>query len=154
MVHLTESPCTQRKKRCEPQNSAIFRKKACPNHKNIKLLKSSWNWHHWKEHKKLSIFHVRTFVWKWTVGKIFQFFSDHVTIFGHLGPKTHFLTYLGLKSTTDSGWGLVGSILVRRFYWQWKISKFSIWGGLGQIWPNYHICVFWAQNTVLGHISA
>ena len=37
--------------------------------KNI-VVKSHWNWYHWKEHEKLSIFHIRTLVWKWAVRKV------------------------------------------------------------------------------------
>ena len=52
-----------------------------------------------------------------TIFKIFNFQGvwDRITIFGHLGPKTLFGKFIGLKSSIDSGRRLVESVLVRRF---------------------------------------
>ena len=73
------------------------------------------------------LFRVIMLVWKSLIGetilvmtksiKIFNFRGiwGRITIFGHLGPKTRFWAYLGLNLSPDSGWGLVGSVLVKLF---------------------------------------
>jgi len=38
-----------------------------------------------------------------------------ITIFGHLGPKIRFGSYLVEKLSSDSGWELVESVIIRCF---------------------------------------
>ena len=71
---------------------------------------------------------------------IFSGAWDQNTTFWHLAPKIRFGSYLDEKLSFDSGWGLVGSVILKHF----RRKKYFFWTFLflEGLRPNYQIWAF------------